>query len=449
MSLNATILEDDIVDRIMTFCPTLSTLGSAILVSKTWYNVFQSHPNSITQAVVCNIVGPALPQALRVVRYPYRWFYPKEWEQPEEGDPDRSELTPDDMAEACPEDYSLPDIMEQRELLENAKVMNAFENIYSLTQKDRASKISVLTSQESWRFRRAAYRIMLFCNLFPLYDLDMLSSLERDSIELIRRERAALLSAYPTDELLQFYAIAEFMRDTFATVASSNLKETNCTDDILDAVLGTGPRGVARAWKQRSICDLADELYYLFRESDSRNTLNTEYFTTPLMNIWSARGVEVPAEDLDEHTKHILDTVIGADDTCSQCKNLGGLNLLSEANWGHLSPNLSDLLKNKLKSCSVVRRPFIELTEHMYNSDARGPWIAGMFALKETLEKWDGWERDMSYCKPCLTEFLKDHVWKWFLHERLKGEHLSLGFVHTYRPPVSWMGTTQELQVGI
>jgi hypothetical protein len=37
-------LDDDIVDRIMTFCPTFATLQSAILVSKAFHSVFQSHP---------------------------------------------------------------------------------------------------------------------------------------------------------------------------------------------------------------------------------------------------------------------------------------------------------------------------------------------------------------------------------------------------------------------
>jgi hypothetical protein len=37
-------LDDDIVDRILTFCPTFVALQSMILVSKAFYNVFQTHP---------------------------------------------------------------------------------------------------------------------------------------------------------------------------------------------------------------------------------------------------------------------------------------------------------------------------------------------------------------------------------------------------------------------
>jgi hypothetical protein len=37
-------LADDVVDRILTFCPTFVALQSMVLVSKAFYNVFQTHP---------------------------------------------------------------------------------------------------------------------------------------------------------------------------------------------------------------------------------------------------------------------------------------------------------------------------------------------------------------------------------------------------------------------
>ncbi|KAJ6550199.1 hypothetical protein B0H19DRAFT_1265055 [Mycena capillaripes] len=253
------------------------------------------------------------------------------------------------------------------------EVIDTLENIYSLTQKDRTPKTSALTSRESWRFRRAAYRTMLYRNLSPAshYDLDYFSSLGEDTVP------------------------DRFIRDTFIVVASSNNEPL--TEEILDE----------------------DELYNLFTEFDSRNTLNIGYFATPLENIWDAREVE-PPEDDEPAAKYILNKIVGAHDTCSQCATRGGLKLFTEANWNRLLLMLSDLRKNKLKTCLVVTRPFVGHTENMYNSDAQGPWIAGMFALKETPGAWDGWEREMSYCEPCLIKSLEDHVWKWFLQERIK-----------------------------
>ncbi|KAJ7501050.1 hypothetical protein B0H11DRAFT_753797 [Mycena galericulata] len=86
-------LDDDILDRILTFCSTFASLQASILVSKVFHRVFQSHPKSITCAVAYNVVGPALPQALRVVRYPY-YLYDSE------GDPTA-------MAMECPEDRDI------------------------------------------------------------------------------------------------------------------------------------------------------------------------------------------------------------------------------------------------------------------------------------------------------------------------------------------------------
>ncbi|KAF8164480.1 hypothetical protein K438DRAFT_1984628 [Mycena galopus ATCC 62051] len=371
-------LEDDIVERIMTCCPTFSTLESTIHVSKAFCNVFQTHPMSIMQAVAYNVVGPALPQALRVVRFPYPTIY-DEWRSQDETP--RGDIHPENMATTCPEELAASVIKagEQGWLLRNTEVIDSFENIYSL--------------------RRAAYRCMLYCNLFPAsrFYLDELASLGEERVEEIQRQRKALLSTYPTDELLQLWDVAEFMRATFLTVALGN--DEPHTAEILDAVLGTGPDGL-----------------YLDGESDSRNRPNIGYFDTLLCEVFKAREVDLSGED----DNCILDTVIGADDTCSQCASPDGIKLLSEANWDCLSLRLSDLLKNNLQHCFLVIKPFVSLTKHIQESDARGPWITGMFALKETPGAWDGWEQDMSYCEPCLVKFLKDHVWKWFLQEKMK-----------------------------
>ncbi|KAJ6460528.1 hypothetical protein C8R45DRAFT_1108942 [Mycena sanguinolenta] len=71
MAARAFPLDDDIVGQIMVSCPTFGTLEVSALASKAFYRGLRAHPKSITRAVAYNIVGPALPQALRVIRYPY------------------------------------------------------------------------------------------------------------------------------------------------------------------------------------------------------------------------------------------------------------------------------------------------------------------------------------------------------------------------------------------
>jgi len=66
--LRSSFTNADIVACVLTSLPDFHCLASAILISKTVYNVFQQHPHSIVRAVAYNLVGPALPQALRFVR---------------------------------------------------------------------------------------------------------------------------------------------------------------------------------------------------------------------------------------------------------------------------------------------------------------------------------------------------------------------------------------------
>lgn len=74
--MNGLPVTDDVVDRILSFSPTFSSLLATILTAKSIYTVFQTHPKSILRAVAFNITGPALPQALRCIRHPNIVKYP-------------------------------------------------------------------------------------------------------------------------------------------------------------------------------------------------------------------------------------------------------------------------------------------------------------------------------------------------------------------------------------
>lgn len=61
-------ISSDVLDHILTSISDFPTLLSFILVTKGVHTVFESRPNSIIRTVAEHQVGPALPQALRVVR---------------------------------------------------------------------------------------------------------------------------------------------------------------------------------------------------------------------------------------------------------------------------------------------------------------------------------------------------------------------------------------------
>lgn len=104
-------LDDDIVDRILTFLPDFSTLGAIILTSQHFYNVFKIHSNSIIRAVAYNITGPALPQAISLLRSPSE---PNAWLETDPVSPITG--------------------LEAQSLVKNATVVAALENLFSSRQ---------------------------------------------------------------------------------------------------------------------------------------------------------------------------------------------------------------------------------------------------------------------------------------------------------------------------
>ncbi|KAJ7914764.1 hypothetical protein B0H13DRAFT_2659110 [Mycena leptocephala] len=412
-ALSALPLDDDIVDRILTFCPTFSSLQSMILVSKAFYNVFQTHPKSITRAVAYNIVGPTLPQALWVIRYPV--------DNPDGTLRATDKEDPDTVATTCPEEHSASVITseEKRRLEENSEIVDTLEDIYSLTQKDRTSRKSILTPEESGRFRRAVYRIWVYTNIFSgdRYSLDEIDDLGPDTIHFIRRQRTAVLNEYPTDELLQIYAVVRFFRGILDGLCNG---DDDNQENVIDILLSVGPDSLARAWEYRSDEVLDDGLGFGLYEDDGENPLYKGYFSLPLENIWTARKVKPPKDD-EPATKWILDTIHGANDTCSKCATPGGLTLLTKANWHRVPIWPGQLLKNRLKNNTDVSTPFMMSIGQIHNQDAMGPWITSIFDVPRAAPEWDAWTVDLSYCQPCLLKFLEEHVWRWFLAERVKG----------------------------
>ncbi|KAJ7501086.1 hypothetical protein B0H11DRAFT_754227 [Mycena galericulata] len=372
-------LGDDIVGRILTFCPTFVTLQATILVSKAFYRIFQSHPKSITGAVAYNVVGPSLPQALRVVRYPYHLY-----------DSPEGDLAA--MAAECPEEQDIGALTaeEKEKLQANSRVVEELEGIYSVRNKDRKSKTSLLAWRESWRFRRAMYRMMLFYKLFSeegMYDGADLNNFGEGIIRKIRLQRTAVLDKYSTAELHELYSVVKFMR---SIVPSSSTRPSEAS---IDSLLAIGPTAILRSFQIHDYWD-GDPM-----------EIFVGYFSLPLRNIWTARKITPPSED-EPMSKWILDEINGTDDTCSQCAAPGGINLYTEA---------SNLRLNLV----VQNRDFFAATGYLMNPGALDPLISKLFTWAKGTGEFDGWTPEDSYCFDCLTYFLEENLWRWFLEQRI------------------------------
>jgi hypothetical protein len=131
----------------------------------------------------------------------------------------------------------------------------------------------------------------------------------------------------------------------------------------------------------------------------------------------------------------------GSDDRSpgSHCATPGGLKLYTAASeqaaflhlvhpltpyadWDRFPIILTNLLKKNLKLNQTVAQPFYAATAHLVNSDALGPFLGDLFALKtHTAPAFDNWDQTDSYCFMCFTKFLEEHLWIWILEERIKG----------------------------
>ncbi|KAF7349757.1 hypothetical protein MSAN_01702900 [Mycena sanguinolenta] len=368
-------LNDDIVGQILRFCPNFDTLQAAI--------------HSITREVAYNLVGPALPQALRVVRYPYFDHCTKDSD-------------PFVMAAACPEVSDPLEVInpDKQEMLdENVHVVEKLEDIYSLMVKDRTSTINVLTAEESRRFRRAMYRIMLYCNIFSSYDYP--PEQDEQNQRTIIAQRTAILDAYPTDELRQLESALWFLTEIFDICGCH-----------VETYLPEGPAGALDVWEARSrhVIDL-----HLGVWKDG-------FIDTPLKNLWSTRKIAPQHSEL--LSEGILDFVNDLDVICSQCAAPCGVAHYNKPTWC-LVPMEDNLLSDNLAENVSIRNYFDEMVRPNFDSPAAVErFIRRLFALRTG--PYASWDPTGSYCFPCFMTFVQYHMRVWLLRTVKYGQNLGL-----------------------
>ncbi|KAK7059960.1 hypothetical protein R3P38DRAFT_2838738 [Favolaschia claudopus] len=394
-------LNHDILGCIMASSPDFDTLHSSLLICKIFYSAFRTRPKGITWEVAHNVVGSTLPQALRVLKYPY-------------GD-NTPESEPLAMAAASPES-SIPDSItaqEKHALTENSELIQALEDIYSFTNKDRTSKTSVLTHLETLRFRRAMYRFLLYSKIFPStayiqFPFDDLLP------HRLLKQRMAILDVYPTEELLELSSAVEFVRSML------DVAKKYSGDDLNEFLLSTGPSGALMVWNNWNYYVLEDRVDLEFVEEEVIPPGMVDYFSTPLQKVLEERNV-LPQSTGSPTSKYILDQVNGENDCCSQCGAPDGLKLYCEANWHRFPSRLRNLLKVNLRSNTTIQHSFFEKALKLEYSAELGELYGDLFTLRnDTTPVFDAWKRSGSYCRRCLSRFFDEHIWIWFLNERVK-----------------------------
>ncbi|KAJ6585996.1 hypothetical protein B0H19DRAFT_1250739 [Mycena capillaripes] len=326
-------LPSDIVDQLLAASPNFDALTASIGVSKAWREAHEAHPTSIALAVARNMVGEALPQAVRFLRYPYPKKDDNEWPRDvdDEDDEDDSEEDSEDeerdgargkrkrqttiklprrsLSESAQIGELTPE--ERRKLQENAAIVAQLEALFSSRHKNRRYKTSQLTPLESSRFTRAMYRIMLYCELFyyPLM-IDDTDAYEKDDPEIVKiyRDRSAMLNEYPTPELLEIRTVVAFLHDLIWDVEEAEgYKEP---EHLLDICLSTGPAVILQAYLAKTI-NIFDEVLLpeVLLCGSADNVFWSGFVTTPLETVLKERQEVSPRTEWNA----ILDKI------CKQC----------------------------------------------------------------------------------------------------------------------------------
>ncbi|KAJ7715012.1 hypothetical protein DFH07DRAFT_1015424, partial [Mycena maculata] len=382
---------------------------------------------AITLSVARNVVGPALKQAVRFIRYPYPEKHKNKWGDDGEDGGDEAGENSDDVVDsedeaegpkkqvktsgtkcaAAPESDDIGELSseERGKLQKNAEIVYKLESIFSLRHKDRTSMASELTVLESHRFACAMYRIMLYCELFYLpVNIDDIDSMAgQPALQRIWGKRYALLSGLPTQELLEMRAVVAFLHELIAGVPDAE-SQPFVPSLLIYTCLATGPAVILKAYSDRKF-----ELFEDALEPDVANLDETSIFfggflSRPLDSIWAERGVARPPSDgLDSA---ILDDVLGKNDTCAQCGVVAGLRLWSEA-----------ILEGKLNFNPIEAHLLMKMFESTCPADVV---IAGIHDMKTA--PFAGWRHDQSLCAACLDKLIGAHLHLWLYERKVQSD---------------------------
>ncbi|KAJ7167848.1 hypothetical protein C8R46DRAFT_1094327 [Mycena filopes] len=381
-----TPLPNDILDQILQCTSAFKTLYAAVRVSKTWHRVFQTHPKSIVRSVAENVVGPALPDAVRVLRYSM----------------DNSRKCGREEIDAFTKEDCL-------RLSENAGVVKRLEVAFSLKYRDPLLPTSQLTWIESWRFSRAIYRIMLYCQVFKMPDdEDQVRDLEDNQHDEIIARRVEMLDQYPTPELLELNAVSLFLRALAMESGGDYLEdEDSVPEPIGDILISTGPAVVLEAHEEGSGDRIVETVGYTVWISGPY-TLLLDFFAGPLHRIWTARNVSPPSGE----AKSLLGDGPHQSDPCDRCSLTSPCKLRREADWANLHLNIRELFLGKLCD-NFTEMDLFEETKPWRN---KHKLISELYALKT--EEFKDWSPSDALCDACLLTFLSAHLHLWLL--RLK-----------------------------
>ncbi|KAL1744596.1 hypothetical protein HDZ31DRAFT_38350, partial [Schizophyllum fasciatum] len=327
-------LDDDVIQQILCWLPDFSSLKIAVVSCKAFHRVWSIYPIQIEHAVATNIVGSALPQALRLARY-----------QAPEANPSDPLMAVQHMETDAPrriksfvKRYLVNDSVAVSKLEDIFSTMQALGVCYTRQHKTRLPLTSQLTEIEAYRFRRAMYRYMLYCHLFNMrypwiYIAGWHGEYRESTISQERRLHVEFLQQFDDDGLRQINTVSEFLSNFMLRILGLQPLEPECIvlaapEDFLRAC---GPIEILECYRTRSLIAMED-LAYDVTETGIAEEIVSSFFVEPLKQIMQARKAEFKPRDMST----ILDDIPGEQATCDRCRAVKGFRLYDWTNYQEL-----------------------------------------------------------------------------------------------------------------
>ncbi|KAE9408869.1 hypothetical protein BT96DRAFT_625513 [Gymnopus androsaceus JB14] len=411
-ALGTSPAHSQVILTILCALPTLESLFAAIRVSKAFHSAYKKHAKQVLHSVTSNFVGPALPLALQVVRHDDRL---------------RGEDSMTEDSENEDEIALQSALKEARTLVENANMVAEWEDLFSFLRKNRRFKTSQLTPLESWRFRKAMYRIMIYSRLFPsdksAYSVSTTPDNRKLSEELAARNK--FLSDCFTNELGQLQVVAEFMAQIIRWVDSVDGLDMQVFGDFISIAQSAGPAVILECYKTLGFEPLTEEINRLCPDT------TPEYFEDtrprPLLSGYLTNSITAALQSRDPGYAPYNQTIhFGTGRECSHCaQQIFSLGLWGETTWDYLSlsspilgtylfPSAASFMKGELPrnvvelkhvEALLVKIPFKEIYDDIFNKGLKLP-------------SYPDRNNDFWLCYQCLTKFITDHLHLWVIMKR-------------------------------
>ncbi|KAF9072926.1 hypothetical protein BDP27DRAFT_1417695 [Rhodocollybia butyracea] len=428
-------LPNDLIGEILAYSPSLFTLFSTIIVSKSIYCAFRCYPGSIIYRVYLNIFGPGFPLLLKALRFSPLDLDSEDWDLL--------------LAQALGTDviHDLPMTRLEKVWIKHmCRELPQIEGFFSFKYIDRTSVSSQLSSQESHRFRHTLHRIMLYNGQFPIvhYPIEVFkrvsseeehdgeSSEARDSLKVWEKEylqleqlkRRKFLSKFSTDELLEIHSVSTFLKD-FVLATLRWQWEDRDYENMASLALALGPSTIMSCFYYQSDSMLKREVKDIYWMANY-HPLVKNYLCGPLLQVLDERQIMPPPTNHYTFWHSISLRAYREDGYCYHCGEELGYSTWTRTSW------------DPLRLIPVNRRPMFGYSEFLEmfkggvrDNDFETRWLRQfMQPGRNYLTRMVGdiyesglknsafanWTQDDHLCKNCFASFLREHLHIWLTH---------------------------------